>query len=301
MFKAEVIKDSISAFSSKRMTTFVVTFPRFILPEFNTHRATSKNGASSRAISLKTAIKKVKDNPFIPFYWGAAQSGMQADQELSVEKIEEAKKLWLEAMNSAIYYAEKLGDLGLHKQLASRLLEVFSYQTMIVSGTEWDNFFALRADRDAQPEFQKLAYMMLEAYNQSKPVIKCVGEWHIPFEDKMPEGISDVEKIKIACARCAAVSYNNHDGEIGLDKGLSIYDRLLNSRLIHASPSEHIARVNGDLNPSGNLTGGWKQYRKMLEKETVNNDVRVTKWRIMNGELWSQVGSLYPASPFVKS
>jgi thymidylate synthase ThyX len=40
--------------------------------------------------------------------------------------------------------------LGVHKQLANRLLEPFMWHTVILTATEWSNFFALRAHKDAQ-------------------------------------------------------------------------------------------------------------------------------------------------------
>lgn len=49
MIKAEIIADSINQYGN-RITSFVITFPRIVLAEFNTHRALSRNSASSRAI-----------------------------------------------------------------------------------------------------------------------------------------------------------------------------------------------------------------------------------------------------------
>ena len=49
---ATIIADSKDV-RGNRITTFVITFPRIVLAEFNTHRMLSKNSASSRAFRKK--------------------------------------------------------------------------------------------------------------------------------------------------------------------------------------------------------------------------------------------------------
>lgn len=48
------------------IATLLLTFPRIILSEFNTHRVFSRNSSSSRAIPYKKTVKSVKEDPFIP-------------------------------------------------------------------------------------------------------------------------------------------------------------------------------------------------------------------------------------------
>ncbi len=79
--------------------------------------------------------------------------------------------------------------------------------TTLITATEWENFFALRAHADAQPEFQELAYAMLESYLASSPQILPAGRWHIPFGDQLPSSISLLDRLKVATARCARTSY----------------------------------------------------------------------------------------------
>ena len=83
MFKAEIIADSKNKIGN-RITTFVVTFPRIILAEFNTHRMLSKNSASSRAIPFQKMLKSVKENPFIPLKWMKDHLGMQGNEFFTV-------------------------------------------------------------------------------------------------------------------------------------------------------------------------------------------------------------------------
>lgn len=89
-FSARCVADSVSPLG-QRITTLVVVFPRMILSEFNTHRMLSKNSASSRAIPVTKQIQKILDYPYIPNYIGVNQSGMQASDYLTGNRLAEAQ------------------------------------------------------------------------------------------------------------------------------------------------------------------------------------------------------------------
>ena len=269
-YQAKVLCDSASP-AGHRLTTFVVTFPRFILAEFNTHRMLSRNAASSRAIPVTKRINAVREDPFIPEEFGRNQAGMQAGDPLDGDNLVMARAAWLDASSVAIEYASRLSKLGAHKQLANRLLEPFSWVTVVVSATDWNNFFNLRCHPDAQPEFQKIARQMREALSASTPVLKAPGEWHLPFIESR-----DVDEVReayngtlsalphISSARCARVSYLTHDGKRSLAEDVSLHDRLLSAG--HMSPFEHPARCMLNAKREGNFTG-WLQYRKTIMYE----------------------------------
>lgn len=154
---AEVIADSIC--NGHRITTMKVTFPRFILAEFNTHRMLSKNSASSRAIPFNKMLDMVTTDPFIPIAWQKDHKGMQGTEYLSKEdrndpdptsiirwnsEHESANKAWLAARDEAVKHALILNSIGATKQLCNRLLEPFMWHTVLVTATEWENFFHLR-------------------------------------------------------------------------------------------------------------------------------------------------------------
>lgn len=144
MIKAEIIADSKNEFGN-RITTMIVTFPRFILAEFNTHRMLSKNSASSRAIPFEKLIKSVKETPFIPIAWQKNHSGMQGTEYCTSREHEVLNSAWLVARDKAIEQAEYMVKYANPtKQLVNRLLEPFMYHTCIVTATEWENFFHLR-------------------------------------------------------------------------------------------------------------------------------------------------------------
>lgn len=144
---AKVIADSINE-SGNRITSMQVTFPRYILAELNTHRMFSRNSASSRAIPFEKMLKSVEENPFIPIAWMKDHKGMQGTEFFTTTSdIEVAEYMWKEASWNAIHKAKHMAEMGITKQLVNRLLEPFMWHTVIVTATEWENFFYLRCPK----------------------------------------------------------------------------------------------------------------------------------------------------------
>ena len=262
---AQIIADSINEHGN-RITSFLVVFPRIVLAEFNTHRMLSRNSASSRAIPFETMLDRLEREPFIPIKIQKDHSGMQGTEYFEGEEESKAIEHWLQAKNDAIIVAKEMSKFGITKQLCNRVLEPFMYHTVIVTGTEWENFFALRAHGAAEIHIADLAYKMLAEYNQSQPKFLKEGEWHIPFGDKVDEGRIQLEtgmvdyelaKIKIATARCARVSYLNYEGNDDYNADVKLHDRLAD--MGHWSPFEHCAKASSGI--SGNFIG-FDQYRK---------------------------------------
>jgi len=235
---AKVIADSKNEFGN-RITTMVVTFPRFILAELNTHRMMSRNSASSRAIPFEKMLDAVENNPFIPIAWQKDHKGMQGTEYITnIEHLKVIEQDWLEARDNAIKYAKRLADGFpnnmeddkdtyqdcVTKQLCNRLLEPYMWHTVIVTATEWENFFALRCPKytlidgsihrsrkdiikvtahegtqsipttlewlklnkgQAEIHMMELAEQMWDAMNESTPNELKAGEWHIPFGDNI--------------------------------------------------------------------------------------------------------------------
>lgn len=261
-----ILADSLAP-SGKRLTSFQITFPRFILAELNTHRLLSRNSASSRAIPVEKRIAAVEADPFIPREVGRNQKGMQAGENLDPRTTNDARGLWRTAARDAIRRAKEMADLGAHKQLANRLLEPFLWHTAIVTATEWSNFFAQRCHPDAQPEFRAIAEMMRAAIENNSPRELDVGAWHLPYiaTAEMAD-LSDVDAREVSVARCARVSYLTQDGRRDIDKDLELFHRLASANPMHASPFEHVACALEKPEPSGNFIG-WMQYRKLFAHE----------------------------------
>lgn len=240
---AKVIEDSVSH-AGDRLTTFEVRFHRFVLAEFNTHRVFSRNSASSRAIPLAKQLRRVEESPALPVSWPAEQRGMQGGEELDESTIEAARRTWLTAGSQASLTAKALGDLGVHKSVANRLLEPFMWHTVVVTATAWSNFFGLRCNPMAQPEIRVAAEEMRRVYEDSVPRLLGPSQWHLPYVDfdTAEEAQHDPRVlVKVSAARCARVSYLTQDGRRNIADDVDLYDRLTEAWPMHVSPLEHPA------------------------------------------------------------
>lgn len=270
-----------------------------------THRVFSRNASSSRAIPIDRLLTDILMDPAIPVHWGRNQSGMQAPEALTEDEAVRAAETWLRARSEAVIWARRMADLGVHKQIVNRIIEPWCHINVIVTSTEWANFFALRIHKDAQPEIHVLAFKMKQAMDASEPKSLVVGAWHLPYVDQSAEGdaifkhhFGDMNTfgpgemlavqetfVKLSVARCARVSYLTHEGkEPDIASDLALYDRLMNSVPLHASPAEHqatpdwllaITRFNKPKvwrhEPEHGNFVGWRQYRKMLPNENVKD------------------------------
>jgi thymidylate synthase ThyX len=260
-YSARVLLDSVNP-AGVRLTTLEVTFPRFVLAEFNTHRVLSRNSASSRAVPTAKLIERVEREPAVPLEWGLNEAGMSASDVLAVEAAEAATRAWLEARDDAVAHARELLDLKVHKQELNRLLEPFLWHTVIVTATEWENFFELRCAVNAQPEIREAALRMRAAIDASRPRTIGYGQWHTPLL-QADEATLDVEiRKQISAARCARVSYLTHGGTREIAKDLELYERLRSDR--HLSPFEHVATPSEDAAFHANFRG-WIQMRAAIE------------------------------------
>lgn len=277
VIEAKIIEDSISP-ARARLTTFQLRYPRFIHAEFMTHRLFSRNASSSRAIPAKKMLDAIEYEPAMPVHWGLNQKGMQAHNEMDAFHAEACKELWLEARDSVLAIARALEGMGLHKQVVNRITEPWSHISVVVTATEWDNFFTLRCHPDAQPEIKVLAEKMRDLYFANTPRRLSLGQWHLPYikdEERFAPGNyskkgilkNEGNLVKASVARCARVSYLTHDKKApDIDLDVALYNRLFTSK--HMSPFEHVALPHVDPAAwSGNFKG-WVQYRKMLKGES---------------------------------
>lgn len=267
---AKVVEDSISSMGH-RLTTLQLCYPRVIHGELMTHRVFSRNAMSSRAVPVAKMIAQVRDDPWIPTHWGKNQAGMQAGGDLTPAQTADAREIWLEAATRAAESARWLAHIGLHKQIANRLLEPFQWMHTIVSASQWENFFALRDHPAAEPHFQDLARAIRMAMASVRPKRCIPGDWHLPYVSDAERRFHDLQTcLKLSTARCARVSYLNHDGtNPDVDKDVALHDKLVLEAPIHASPSEHQGTPHVTMAPGiSRLTGnfvGWSQYRKFIE------------------------------------
>lgn len=259
--------------NGEQLITMEVEFHRFILAEINTHRTLSRNYQSSRAVPVPKMIDQVRIDPAIPVHWGKNQRGMVAEGELDSTI---GYTQWLVASSYAADQAEKLHVSGYHKQIVNRIIEPYIWTKGVITGTlsAWEGLFKLRCHKDAQPEFQALAYKIKEAIENSVPNMLNHGDYHLPYlPDDVDYSIEDA--VKISCSCCGQVSYRVLDDS--LEKAIKVYNMLnLPEKGVekedppHFSPAEHVAKIVKESNinrlASGNFNSQtfW-QYRKALE------------------------------------
>lgn len=281
---AQVIADSVSP-EAVRLTTLQLKYPRFIHSELMTHRVFSRNASSSRAIPVAKQISEIIRDTAMPIHWGKNQKGMQADEEtrellwgIMPNNFQgmTSTEAWIVARDRAIEVAEAFDKAGYHKQIVNRLLEPFAHINVIVTATQFSNFYALRQHKDAMPEMRELADQMWNVMYASKPQEVGYREWHLPYismEERAKHDNSNL--IQCSVARCARVSYLTHEFKTPtLAQDLTLYKQLAESIPLHASPTEHQAFPDQVIDGCewkrkslhGNFTG-WCQYRKQLPGE----------------------------------
>ncbi len=156
---AEVVADSVDV-RGNRLTSLLITFPRIILAEVNTHRMLSKNTSSSRAIPFHKMVEAIENDPFIPIAWQKEHIGMQGTEYITnKDHLDIIQQDWLRVRDTAVSLAnalnsgfeDELSENGkrvdrVTKQLCNRLLEPFMWTTMLITGSKegWDNFHSLR-------------------------------------------------------------------------------------------------------------------------------------------------------------
>lgn len=249
-----LLKSSHALLPTKVATSFELYYPRsFLHEEFLTHRALSRNAASSRATPAQKMMEQVRLDPAIPSRWGTNGTGMQDHGEMTPEEAAKAKAVWMGARDDALKRAGQMMKLNPapHKQITNIILRPYEHITTVVTATEWANFFKLRRSPDAKPEFKELADMMWEAYKAAPMQTLQPGQWHLPYiyeheqqarsllpEEKREEATANL--IKVSAARCARTSYKNHRNKVStFAEDVELYERLASAG--HFSPMEHQA------------------------------------------------------------
>lgn len=296
---AKLLADTISS-TGVRITTVELHYHRYILPELNTHRAFSRNGASSRAIPTEKLIEACLNESVEPLEWGLNQRGMQAFTVADPMLEAEGREIWNAARADAIKHASALADKGFAKQIVNRVLEPFLSTRTVVTSTDWANFDTLRDHKDAQPEIRDLAQKVIAAKAESTPKLLGTNEWHLPYilpedyeavQSKDAAGVveavkdllayhpeqwfrsnSDVLLAMVSAARCARVSYRTVDGKpTKIEDDLVLFERLIKTQPVHASPTEHQAtpwqtRLRESITANYR---GFVPFRRLLKNETV--------------------------------
>jgi len=245
---ARVVASSYAPASDSQIITWELEYPRIIHSELMTHRVFSRNGASSRAIPIQKVITQVWHNPAMPVHWGKNQPGMQASKQLAGFKRWVTIGTWKVAAKVAASLAYVMDKCGAHKQIANRILEPFQFMKVVLTATEVNNYFWLRLHEDADPTIEALARCMYWSADDVESQHLGAGDWHTPYFDNgfwssFTHKESKEEALAISASCCAQVSFRALDPS--LEKAEKIYQRLVESEPVHASPFEHQATPMG--------------------------------------------------------
>ncbi len=189
---ANIVGYGVNTETGSEIYTFELTFPRFILAELNTHRAFSRNSASSRAIPFNKMVESVEKDPFIPVAWQIKHKGMQGteyfDHQLSIAI---CRGDWLVARDAAVYHAKIMYNYSVTKQLCNRLLEPFMWHKVIVTTTlpGLKNFFDQRC-----PVYEVNGWR----FNSRVQAYNWLCQENDNSEELVPEAYDDLGWLKLS-------------------------------------------------------------------------------------------------------
>lgn len=288
MIEARIVLDSINP-AGKRITTWLLTYPRFIHSEFMTHRIFSRNSASSRAIPPEKLLRLIEDDPAMPNRYAIYAKGMGDGGPMNDLDRNIAETIILDLRDEALLAARSLQKIDSSKQIINRYLEPWMHMTVLATATNHENFFALRPHLAAEPNFQELAYKMLDGYLSHTPTQLQWGEWHLPGVTGHSEYdyLGTPARIKMCVALACRASYAAFDQPPSMSDADRIHDQGIERG--HMSPFEHPAQAHESvdyawsnfdnpkvcledpLGPSVRGLSYWMQYRKTIPNENRTN------------------------------
>jgi len=243
---AEVILASRSYYSP-HLYTLKLFMPRMALTHLLTHRWFSRNTQSNRAIPSnaprKLYMPKFKTN----------KAGMVPGKYLDPTSQNTAQNRWKSAWLDAHASKEVLDDIKVAKQWKNRLTEPFEMVEVLVSSTNWENFYEQRIAGDAQDEIRVVAEKAKEAIDKTvqedKVQLLYENQWHLPYLEFDPEkNIYSLDgkeyclwdALLISQSLTAQISFRKAD--TSLEKAYIIHDKLLpDNSPPHLSVFEHQA------------------------------------------------------------
>lgn len=273
-YYASLICDS--SINGHRISTFEITFPRFIAEQILTHAMLRRNAGSLRATPTYKLYEACTVEPLV---WGSNRPGMQAGSELTGLRLSIVRNAWRFSRYISVLCARIMHRAGLHKEECNRILTPYLWQTYVITSNEygWNNFFNQRCDPHAQPEIQKIAYHMRSEYRNSFPLEQY---HHIPYDPLFEEDFShdnysfarqknlsilDLRKA-ISIARIARVSYYNHGtNTVDYNKDLALLSTLELGK--HYSPFDHVLTYDNDF--VNGIFPHWKSEREIRFPEFI--------------------------------
>lgn len=247
----------------------------------------------------------VMNDPVIPIHFGKEQTGMQSsDEELTGQDREDTIRDILAMRDFCVATVERMANRGLHKSICNRYVEPWMWITVLMTATEWKNFFRLRCHPAAERHFQKIAGMIRDEMAKCTPRKLREGQWHLPYFDRMTDnelmgeemlklnlqvresgfltetevqsGKSYSELVQekskmISAGRSARLSYLTHDGVRDFKQDIDLCKKLIEREddVLHASPLEHVNEATDDPKLRSGPFRAWKQFRKEFPNENL--------------------------------
>lgn len=291
MVQATVVEDSIAP-SGVRLTTMLLTYATMVHQDLLTHRTmyklkahngddesvvwmeldSNKSTNSNRAKPTRAVLSEVLHNPFCPAKFPVRAATMHSSRGYLVGwRASVARQLWLKARYVALFIALLLMWVGVHKQIANRLLMPWTYTTLVMTAVDawWEHFFRLRNHYMAQDEVQDVARTAHIVYHLNAPTQLQEGEWHMPFIDEHERSQYTTNySLMLSVARCARTSYaSDHETMMRVAlvrdplEDTELFYRLATQTPEHAGPKEHQGCAHSDPNHVSGTLVGWDQLR----------------------------------------
>lgn len=141
-------------------------------------------------------VKIVQEDPFIPIAWQKDHKGMQGTEYFTQDDsftngfasaIEDLRNRWLCARDKAVESAIELYDHDITKQLCNRLLEPFMWHTVLLTGTEFENFFELRCPSYEHPYKGKRFKSKKEFIEYDKWVLETTNDTNLGYNAEIED------------------------------------------------------------------------------------------------------------------
>jgi thymidylate synthase ThyX len=249
----------LSKYNGTKIATLEVKVPYHTWIHLLTHRAFSRNAQSSRGIPFTRLLERAT---YIPESFPINKPGMSPENYIDKTHpdYQTLCNLWIKARTLAIETANTMYLHEVHKEIINRVIQPYCYITGIITATDWDNFIELRTASSTQEDTRKVAIRVREIINDMQFMNQM---WHIPYVDTMNEKMPINDSLLISAARCARVSYLNHNNEKNNhEKDMKLANQLLTDK--HMSPFEH--QACGYKGKYYNLSN-WLSQRFIIESE----------------------------------
>lgn len=249
----DILLDSVNPFTQVRLTTFRLGYPQNIHQQMLTHRMFSRNSSSLRAISHDRLTEFETVYPI----WTKEAKGMSGERfnvlGEDLGTVVRADSIVDEMRESIEKGCKELQDLGVHHQNINDYLRPFQEIQVVLTATDFDNFFELRCDyKHAKPEIYYLACWMRSKMAESVPAERYT---HIPLvEAGEVDNFTDANLL--SAARCARISYLSESDSV--QKDLELGAKLWRNK--HLSAFEHQATAQDSLNYYANFKS-WQSQR----------------------------------------